>query len=309
MSVHVVTVANKSNGYYEILKKSCIRNGCKLTTLGFGEKWGGFVWKYTQMQKFLKTIDPTDVVIFVDGFDVIMTEHIDVFMSKYSEFCKSIVIGISNLNELTKFISRRVFKVVKYNGKRYYICSGLYVGNAGDLSTMFELIDQYMGFGNYNDDQVLLNKFLNSSNPTIRRFIKSKIGLDTQVTLFNNTARKSTLNSIFKYTGQINLKCVSTDFGPILLNQYNKTTSFVHGPGSINLKPYIEKLGYTDVPDTVPYANSRFVHYTKLFITGMFWYDWVLVFIVLIILILTIVMIIRTIRRKKSVSVKKANIK
>ena len=70
MSIHVVTVANKSDGYYKILKQSCILNGCKLTTLGFGEKWGGFVWKYTQMQKFLKTVDPTDIVIFVDGVQV-----------------------------------------------------------------------------------------------------------------------------------------------------------------------------------------------------------------------------------------------
>jgi len=299
MSIHVVTVANKSDGYYKILKQSCILHGCKLTTLGFGEKWGGFVWKYTQMQKFLKTVDPTDIVIFVDGFDVIMTEHIDTFMTKYNEFGKSIVIGISNLNELTKFISRRVFKVVKYNGKRYYTCSGLYVGFVSDLSTMFDLIDRYLGFSNYNDDQVLLNKFLNSSNPIIKEFVKSKIALDTQVTLFNNTARKSTLDSIFKYTGQINLKYALTESGPKLLNQYNKSSSFIHGPGSINLKPYIEKLGYTDVPDTVPYVNARLTHYTKLFINGMFWYDWVLVFIVLIILIVIGIILVKKIQMKK----------
>ena len=298
MSIHVVTVANKSDGYYKILKQSCILNGCKLTTLGFGEKWGGFVWKYTQMQKFLKIVDPTDLVIFVDGFDVIMTEHIDEFMKKYNEFGKSIVIGISNLNELTKFISRRVFKVVKYNGKRYYTCSGLYVGFAGDLFTMFDLIDRYIGFENYNDDQVLLNKFLNSSNPTIRQFVKSKIALDTQVTLFNNTARRSTLDSIFKYTGQINLKFASTESGPKLLNQYNKPSSFVHGPGSINLKPYIEKLGYIDVPNTVPYVNSRITHYTKLFINGMFWYDWLIIFIILVLFIVIAVILGKKLRMK-----------
>ena len=95
------------------------------------------------------------------------------------------------------------------------------------------------------------------------------------------------------------MKCVLTDSGPILLNQYNKTTSFTHGPGSINLKPYIEKLGYTDVPDTVPYANSRFVHYTKLFIAGMFWYDWVLVFIVLVLFIVIAVILGKKLRTKK----------
>jgi hypothetical protein len=90
MSFHVVTVANKSDGYYEILKQSCIQNGCKLTTLGFGEKWGGFVWRLELIQKYLKSISPYDIVIIIDGFDVVMTEHIDVFIDKYNKIGKSI---------------------------------------------------------------------------------------------------------------------------------------------------------------------------------------------------------------------------
>ena len=296
MSVHIVTVANKSDGYYEILKESCIRNGCELTTLGFGEKWGGFVWRLELIQEYLKSINPDDIVIIIDGFDVVMTEHIDVFMYKYNKINKSIVIGISNLNPFTSYICKRVFKIVKYNQKQYFICAGMYVGRADDLSTMYNLINQYLGFKNYNDDQVLLSKFLNSSNPIIIDFVNSKIALDTEFTLFNNTSRKNMFDTIFKQTGEINLKY--DEVSDKLINQYGESSSFIHGPGSIDLKPYIEKIGYTDVPDVIPYSNSRVTHYTKLFISGMFWYDWVAMFIILIIIIYVIIMLIRTIKYK-----------
>ena len=299
MSVHIVTVANKSDGYYEILKKSCIRNGCELTTLGFGEKWGGFVWRLELIQEYLKSVNPYDIIIIIDGFDVIMTEHIDVFIDKYNKIDKSIVIGISNLNALSRYMCKRVFKSIKYNQKQYFLCAGMYVGYAIDLATMYNLINQYLGFKNYNDDQVLLCKFLNSTNPIIQDFIKSKIILDTEVTLFNNTTRKSTLDTIFKINGKINL-----EYDPIsdkLINQYGESSSFIHGPGSIDLKSYIEKLGYTNVPDVIPYANSRLTHYTKLFISGMFWYDWVTVFIILILVILVMIMLIQKIKHKKHI--------
>lgn len=299
MSIHVVTVANKSDGYYEILKDSCIRNGCKLTTLGFGEKWGGFVWRFELIQTYLKSVNPYDIIIIIDGFDVIMTEHIDVFIDKYNKIGKSIVIGISNLNALSRYMGKRVFKSIKYNQKQYFICAGMYVGYASDLSMMYNLINQYLGFKNYNDDQVLLCKFLNSTNPIIQDFVNSKIALDTKVTLFNNTARKSTLDTIFKTTSKINLEYDS--ISDKLINQYGESSSFIHGPGSIDLKQYIEKLGYTNVPDVIPYSNSRIIHYTKLFISGMFWYDWITIFIILILVILVIIMVLRTIRHKKLV--------
>jgi len=296
MSVHVVTVANKSDGYYEILKKSCIRNGCELTTLGFGEKWGGFVWRLEKIQEYLKLVEPDDIVIIIDGFDVVMTEHIDTFIDKYKKIDKSIVIGISNLNTMNYIISSRIFKSIKYNKKEYFICAGTYVGRASDLATMFNLINQYLGFKNYNDDQLLLSKFLNSSNVVIKNFIKSKIALDTQVTLFNNTENKHSINTIFKTTGKINL--TYDQISDTLVNQYGKSSSFIHGPSSTDLKPYIEKLGYTDVPDVIPYTGSRNIYYAKLFISSMFWSDWVIVFIILIILIFISIIMIRMVKNK-----------
>ena len=157
MTIYIVTVANKSDGYYEILKESCIRNGCNLITLGFGEKWGGFVWKYKKLQEFLKTIDPSDIVVFVDGFDVIMVDYIDTFIAKYKKFNKSIVFSIINDLDIMKYFAKKVFNTIKYKGSEYWLCSGLYVGKAVDLINMFDMMN--IDSDTTNDDQLLLTQF------------------------------------------------------------------------------------------------------------------------------------------------------
>ena len=40
-----VTVANKNDGYLNVLDKQIKKSGNNLTILGKGEKWGGFMWK------------------------------------------------------------------------------------------------------------------------------------------------------------------------------------------------------------------------------------------------------------------------
>jgi hypothetical protein len=295
-TVYVVTAANKSEKYYEILKESCVKNGCELTTLGFGEKWGGFIWKYKQMKKFLKTVKSNDIVIFVDGFDVIMNEHIDVFLDKYEKFNKSIVLSVIYNSDTVEFFEKRIFGTVKYNKSDYWLCSGMYVGHAGDLIRMIDMMD----IQTVNDDQVLLTRVVNN-NP---EFFDDNIALDTRMELFTNAARPTFKDYIQKNDKSLTISCYNNK----ILNSLGNPSVFVHGPGGVDLKPYLEKIGYTDIPDIDSYSAPQISHYLNLFIAGMFWYDWVIVFIVLIILILTIVMIIRVIRRKKSVSVKKANI-
>ena len=49
---------------------------------------------YEQTQKFLKTVNPDDIVVVIDGFDVIMNDNIDVFKAKYDEFGKSIILSV-----------------------------------------------------------------------------------------------------------------------------------------------------------------------------------------------------------------------
>jgi hypothetical protein len=295
MSVYVVTAANKSEGYYEILKESCIRNGCELTTLGFGEKWTGFLWKYEKLQTFLKSVNSDDIVIFVDGFDVVMNEHIDMFLQKYKKFNKSIVLSVIYNSNTLKFIEKRVFGTVQYHGTEYFICSGLYVGRAGDLDEMITLMD--IKSDTPNDDQLITTKFIRN-NP---EFMNAKIALDTKMELFTNASQPMYKDLIL---GKPETLSISYSDGYIL-NSLGNRSVFIHGPGRVDLKLYLEHIGYTNIPDTVPCEFSVFIkHVSKLFVAGMFWYDWIVVFIILIILVLLIVIIIKTIRYNKEKNAK-----
>ena len=55
-------------------------------------------------------------MIFVDGFDVVMNEHIDIFIQKYKKFNKSIVLSVIYNSNTLKFIEKRIFGTVQYNG-------------------------------------------------------------------------------------------------------------------------------------------------------------------------------------------------
>ena len=294
MYVHIVTVANKSDGYYEILKKSCIRNGCNLITLGFGEKWGGFVWKYKKLKEFLKIIDPSDIVVFVDGFDVIMINNIDTFIKRYNKFNKSIVLSIINNPDIIKYFEKKVFNTIKYKGSEYWLCSGLYVGIASDLIDIFDMMN--IDSDTMNDDQLLLTQFL-IANP---KFSNDKVALDTQMELFTNVSRPKIQDWIIKDTHSP-LKLTYNN-GQIL-NEFNKSTIFLHGPGSVNLKPYIEQLGYNNVPDIPTYSNARIGFYSKLFFQNLKTEDWIIYiccFLILIFIIIVTVILIKKAQKKYS---------
>ena len=294
MSVYIVTAANKSGGYYEILKESCIRNGCELTTLGFGEKWTGFVWKYEQLQKFLKSVNSDDIVIFVDGFDVVMNDHIDVFLEKYKKFNKSIILSVIYNSNTLKFIEKRVFGNVKYHGSDYFICMGLYAGRAGDLNEMINLID--IKSDTTNDDQLITTRFIRNN----LEFTNDKIALDTEMELFTNASQPTYKDLILKKPETLTISCNDG----YILNSLGNRPVFVHGPGKADLKPYLAHIGYTNIPDAELYQFSGFKHGLELFVAGMFWYDWIVVFIILIILVLLIVIIIKTIRYNKEKNAK-----
>ena len=142
-----------------------------------------------------------------------------------------------------------------------------------------------------NDDQLITTKFIRN-NP---KFVNEKIALDTQMELFTNASQPTCIDLILKKPDTLTISCKD---GYILNNLGNRSV-FIHGPGKADLKPYLKQIGYTNIPDAEPYQFSGFKHISKLFVVGMLWYNWVIVFIVLIILILLIILIIKIIRHRK----------
>ena len=74
--MHIVTVANKNDGYLNYLIESCKRNGGELEVLGWNQEWKGFMWKISLMIEYLNGLDDDDIVCFVDGYDVIILQPI-----------------------------------------------------------------------------------------------------------------------------------------------------------------------------------------------------------------------------------------
>jgi len=52
--LHIVTVANHSEYYFQYLVESCKKCGKELDILGYGEEWKGFNWRLTLIINYLK---------------------------------------------------------------------------------------------------------------------------------------------------------------------------------------------------------------------------------------------------------------
>jgi len=134
-NLHIVTVATERQYYFPYLVDSCERNGKKLEILGMGEEWQGFNWKYKKMIDYLKTLPQSDIVCFVDGYDVVccrdLKEIPTIFYNLKKQHNCRIIFGedkgvfLYSLNHI-------------YFGKckEQKINSGTYIGLAGDMLTL-----------------------------------------------------------------------------------------------------------------------------------------------------------------------------
>ena len=81
--LHIVSVATESRYYLPYLQDTCRKFGSDLIVLGYGEKWTGYVFKFEKIIEFLRTIDPWDIVCFVDGYDVICTRDLSMLIPTF----------------------------------------------------------------------------------------------------------------------------------------------------------------------------------------------------------------------------------
>ena len=71
----LVTVATHSNLYFPILNNYCKKNNIKLHVLGWGKTYNNHHFKDDQIIKFTETCDEKDIVMFLDGFDSMITDR------------------------------------------------------------------------------------------------------------------------------------------------------------------------------------------------------------------------------------------
>ena len=159
-NIHIITVATKPGGYLKWLEQSCKRNGTNLIILGMGTEWKGYISKYIIMNEYLNKIPEDDIICFVDAYDVIMLQHIEILKDKFIKHTK---------NTDYKLICTVDSTVVNSFSNWYYgvgkdqdiiINSGTYIGYAGYIKLMYQnMIEIYNSNNLLSDDQFLLNKF------------------------------------------------------------------------------------------------------------------------------------------------------
>jgi len=207
MALHIITVANQNKYYFDYLKKSIEKNNGKLTVLGFGMEWKGFVWRFKLMKQYLLNLNKKDIVCFIDGFDVICVNNINNIIKKFNsikkrEKCK-VITGFDNIpNKIINFINSLYFSN-KIN--KQVINAGTYIGTVCDILEIFNSLN----LNNLNDnmdDQILLNQYYLTHIKNIYIDINAELfltigcpltDLDKFVTIKNNTVYYNKSNPFF----------------------------------------------------------------------------------------------------------------
>ena len=253
--VKVITVATSKEFYYPYLEETCKIFGGHLVCLGYGEKWGGYAWKFTKVIEYLSTIGPDEFVVFVDGYDVICVRDLSTVEQKYTEIqdetnCK-LVIATEALGLVPKKMVTMYFGTK--NGTS--INSGTYMGFSGDiLDVLTTAIDIYP---EYKDDQILITKYSKISG--------NEIFVDVDQTFF--------------YT-------VGTPFTEIVIPK-NKHPYFVHACGCGLLTNIINNIGLPVNQSIKKELKSIFIKKCLYHTLAMCKRIVILIFIIIIIIIST----------------------
>lgn len=251
----VVTVATHDERYFPVLVQSCKRHNIDLVVLGWGKRWQGFTWKFQLVLEYLRKLDPNELVVFIDAYDVIILQDANVIESRFkniqSQTNAKMIIGWERAkSNLIEGLSHMIFGTCK--GKR--LNSGTYIGYCKDLlhilqnaCTIFKCNQMVE-----NDDQVLFTSFCNMHPDDIL--------VDENFDMFY------VINGALKH---LNMQ----QDGIVVYNKtmyVNGTQSpcFIHAIGATNMDEIIHKLGYTNpnpitMKETIRYDIRSVMHFSK----------------------------------------------
>ena len=157
---HVCTVATDLKKANKLLT-SAEKHNINLINLGEGVKWKGGSMKgqggghkINLIKKFISDKKDSDVLLFLDGYDTFLTDHIDEIKSRYLEISHDIVFSSERICWPDEGLGSDLKALNPDQKSPYqYLNSGMYIGRVGELKKLFA-----KRILNADDDQLYVQK-------------------------------------------------------------------------------------------------------------------------------------------------------
>jgi len=226
----IITYATKIEGYLPILISQCDKLKLKLKIIGQDKKWEGFFQRTLDFNDYLKTLDLNEICVFIDGYDTIPLDNEEKILEKYYSFNKPIVWGVD--------LSRNLIGKIFFGSGEILINGGSYMGKCKEMIQIFDKLISIYGTEKKQDDQKIINEFYLKN----KDYFNSLISLDINSIIFANC---NYTNYIYYFINNTDIDYYYNDNDNKVYNkQTNISTSFLSGPGCVNMDKIINKLDY-----------------------------------------------------------------
>jgi len=234
MKLYAISVATHKEGYYDAFVGSCRRNDIELVILGYGQPWQGFAWRFLLMKNYLEKLDDGDIVVFLDAYDIIATQHASIIQERFLQFRSPILFSTEHVlrkDFLTHYIRNGVFG----HCPRADISGGAYMGYVYALKQMYTYICQKHDCTSKNfsqlDDQKILTSLCNDTN-----FLQPKIAFDHFSSIFYTVSLPiSTFQLLFSNKFYPDGEHHYIQNNQLYLQQTNQSPCFIHGIANTNM--------------------------------------------------------------------------
>ncbi len=290
----VLMYATHIDGYMPVLLDQLKKKNIKYEVLGYKKKWEGFFQRTIDYYDYLKTIDNSEIICIIDGFDTLCFDNEKEILEKYEYMVrkskKPIIWGTD--------MDRQVYTRKIFGAGDILINGGCSIGSVKYYKKVFEDLFQIYGTNKNQDDQKMINNYYYSHPEKSQKYIC----LDEKNIFFGNATYK---DMIYNWINPVLFKNINEKIGYELFNynenidfeydpvskkvyhiKYLTKTSFLSGPGNVSLDKIVSQCGYE-------FENPRSKKYLMIFIKN-FMSDIIKIIVVLVILIVIIYYVIKT---------------
>lgn len=282
-TMKICTVATNSQRYFPVLQESCKRFNVELVVLGWGEKWRGYAWKFQKMLGYLETLEPDDVVLFIDAYDVVLLQDPKVLEQRFKSSGKKMIVAKdgNHPNFAVSYLIHYVFHPVKSQ----YINTGTYIGYAGYMLDLLTKVSQYKnnGFSEKENDQELMSRYCQE--------FPDALDIDTNGSLFATLYGGNRYFLGNKYRLESNASSLKVEDKQIYTRGGGETSAtwetpcVLHGPCNTDLGELLSALDYKTQASSVGGGHLKYLQRQFCDYWQFFWSLLVLIIIVLLFLV------------------------